>query len=129
MVQPHAHKLHPESMGIDAKIAPTALTPRREADLNPGIVGRRDSNSSARISSVAPQPRSGPLLFVDGVASERSFNDVPFADIVGVHKLDGPVAAILYGRRAEVGVIEVTTRFGPPRGARTVSPVCLNGAP
>jgi TonB-dependent SusC/RagA subfamily outer membrane receptor len=81
------------------------------------------------IGRAAPQPRSGPLLFVDGVASDRSFNDLPFADIVDVRKLEGPVAAILYGRRAEVGVIEVTTRYGPPHGARTISPICLNGPP
>jgi TonB-dependent SusC/RagA subfamily outer membrane receptor len=76
-----------------------------------------------------PVARSGPLLIVDGVPTEGSINDLRFSDIVDMRKLDGPVGAILYGRSAELGVIEVTTTNGPRAGARTLQPACLTPTP
>jgi TonB-dependent SusC/RagA subfamily outer membrane receptor len=72
----------------------------------------------------APRTRQ-PVLLLDGVVTDGTLADVNLADVVDIRRLDGPVAAILYGVGAETGAIEVTTRYGPPAGVRPFRPVCL----
>jgi TonB-dependent SusC/RagA subfamily outer membrane receptor len=125
------------------------ITPGRLTDIDPFDVdhievlrgaaaaagyGSRGQNGVIEITTkrgpgrVEPEVRPGPLLFVDGVATRGSLNDVPFSEIVEIRKIEGPVASVLYGRSAEVGVIEVTTTQGPRPGANTVQPICLTPA-
>jgi TonB-dependent SusC/RagA subfamily outer membrane receptor len=79
---------------------------------------------------VTPRPvRSGPLLLVDGEIRSGTLADViATEEILEIRKIEGPVAAVLYGRQAEVGMIDVATTSGMRTGPSAVQPVCLNPA-
>lgn len=64
---------------------------------------------TTRRGPAAPDRPEGPLVVVDGAADGRTLADVDPRTIAAVRVLDGPAAAILYGARAEGGVIHVTT--------------------
>lgn len=66
---------------------------------------------------------SGPMIVVDGVETGGTLADVEMALIEDIHKLDGAAAAVLYGPRAEGGVILVSTRGAPPEASRP--PFCV----
>lgn len=70
--------------------------------------------------------RREPLVLVDGVVTAGTLADVDSAEIVDIRMIEGHVAAVLYGTAAEAGVIEVTTRSGPPAGAPTLEPACID---
>jgi TonB-dependent SusC/RagA subfamily outer membrane receptor len=75
----------------------------------------------------APLTRSfRPVLLVDGVVTDGTLADVNLSEVADIRRLEGPVAAVLYGVGAEAGAIEVTTIFGPPPGARALQPACLD---
>jgi TonB-dependent SusC/RagA subfamily outer membrane receptor len=76
----------------------------------------------------APRPaQSGPMLLVDGVVRNGALADViATEEIVEIRKIEGAVAAVLYGRQAEVGLIDVITTSGMRTGPSTIQPMCLN---
>ena len=81
--------------------------------------------TTKRGPTAPPSRPSQPVLLVDGVVTEGTLADVNLTEVVDIRRLEGPVAAVLYGVGAEAGAIEVTTVFGPPPGARTVRAACL----
>jgi TonB-dependent SusC/RagA subfamily outer membrane receptor len=72
-------------------------------------------------SSAAPP--SGTLVVVDGVATGGSLAQLDPAEIEDIRKLDGAAAAVLYGPRADRGVILVSTVGAPPEASRP--PFCV----
>jgi TonB-dependent SusC/RagA subfamily outer membrane receptor len=84
--------------------------------------------TTKRGPSASPTRPSQPVLLVDGVVTDGTLADVNLAEVADIRRLDGPVAAVLYGVGAEAGAIEVTTVYGPPPGARALRPACLEPA-
>jgi TonB-dependent SusC/RagA subfamily outer membrane receptor len=73
----------------------------------------------------APRNPRQPVLLLDGVVTEGTLSDLNLAEVADIRRLEGPVAAVLYGVGAERGAIEVTTLSGPPPGVRPFRPACL----
>lgn len=67
--------------------------------------------------------QTGPMLVVDGVETGGSLADVDVSSVEDIHKLEGGAAAVLYGERAEGGVILVSTRGAAPEASRP--PFCV----
>ncbi|MSR35850.1 MAG: hypothetical protein EXR95_04275, partial [Gemmatimonadetes bacterium] len=76
---------------------------------------RRGPGPSARAGGV--------LVVVDGTATGATLADLDPTEIEDIRKLDGAAAAVLYGPRAERGVILVSTRGAPPEASRP--PFCV----
>ena len=66
---------------------------------------------------------AGPLVIVDGVATGGTLAEVRPTEIEDIRKLSGAAAAVLYGPRAEGGVILVSTAGAPPEASRP--PLCV----
>jgi TonB-dependent SusC/RagA subfamily outer membrane receptor len=66
---------------------------------------------------------SGPLIIVDGTATGATLADLDPASIEDIRKLSGAAAAVLYGPRAESGVILVSTTGASPEASRP--PFCV----
>ena len=66
---------------------------------------------------------SGPLIIVDGVATGATLADLDATQIEDIRKLSGAAAAVLYGPRAESGVILVSTTGAAPEASRP--PFCV----
>lgn len=73
----------------------------------------------------APRPvEHAPVLVLDGRLSERTLADLDPADIASVRMIRGPAAAVLWGPRAEAGVIQVGTVGGA--GVAERPPFCVD---
>jgi TonB-dependent SusC/RagA subfamily outer membrane receptor len=71
----------------------------------------------------APARAAGPLIIVDGVATGASLADLDPTRIEDIRKLSGSAAAVLFGPRAEAGVILVSTTGAAPEASRP--PFCV----
>ena len=60
---------------------------------------------------------------MDGVATGATLADLDPTEIEDIRKLSGAAAAMLYGPRAEGGVILVSTRGAAPEASRP--PFCV----
>jgi TonB-dependent SusC/RagA subfamily outer membrane receptor len=67
--------------------------------------------------------RSGPLVIVDGIETGATLADLDPIQIEDIRKLSGAAAAVLYGPRADGGVILVSTTGAAPEASRP--PFCV----
>ena len=68
----------------------------------------------------------GPLVIVDGIITDDSFDDIAALDIESMEVVKGAAGASLYGSRAANGVIQIRTKRGTGFGGRDYSRIVTN---
>lgn len=74
--------------------------------------GAPGSNVTVRVRGTGTINNSDPLLVVDGVPTDLSFNNFSTDDIASIEVLKDASAAAIYGSRGANGVVLITTKKG-----------------
>lgn len=102
--------------GKDLESLPVANVGEALQGRAPGVQivssGSPGSNVTIRVRGTGTINNSDPLLVVDGVPTDLSFNNFSSDDIASIEVLKDASAAAIYGSRGANGVVLITTKRG-----------------